>query len=167
MLGTSISVLINTYKRKSSLGKWIAQTKEQVRVDAYANRKTIYKDQLEHEIARLDGIVTLWELFKKLRKKSSVYDVYIKCDRQGYITMKVTFPITEQELTIAKQNIINFKRSNKALYWGCIREPEEVYKVCHERINKVFKDLMFLDYGAYYPFHSPMTRYIDFARVKN
>ena len=90
-----ISYLIEDIKRKATLQKWVNEKKELAKKLAYEHRDTIYKRELEDDIKRLDYILPLWEKFKKLRKKSTDYDVLINIDRKGYITLQITFPITK------------------------------------------------------------------------
>ena len=101
---TKISYLIESFKRKSSLQKWVDEQMVIARQRAYDNRSTIYKRELEDDLRRLNYIIPLWEIFKKLRKKSADYDVLIDIDRKGYITMQLTFPITQEELDEAMEN---------------------------------------------------------------
>ena len=66
---SKISYLIESFKRKSSLQKWVDEQMVITRQKAYDNRPTIYKRELEDELRRLNYIVPLWDIFKKLRKK--------------------------------------------------------------------------------------------------
>ena len=101
---SKISYLIESIKRKSTLQKWVNEQKELAKKLAYEHRDTIYKRELEDDIKRLDYILPLWEKFKKLRKKSTDYDVLINIDRKGYITLQITFPITKEELDKAVES---------------------------------------------------------------
>ena len=109
---SKISYLIESIKRKSTLQKWVNEQKELAKKLAYEHRDTIYKRELEDDIKRLDYILPLWEKFKKLRKKSTDYDVLINIDRKGYITLQITFPITKEELDKAIENKSNYIKEN-------------------------------------------------------
>jgi len=164
---TRISILIEDVKRTSTLTKWVEEEKNKARQSAYDNRKVVYKNELAEELKKLDCIVPLWNMFKKLRKKSTDYDVLIEVDRQGYITMQVVFPITQEELDKAIQNRNEYIASNKPFGSICCRLPEEIWKVCHERINKVLKGLELRDYQSYEKYGSnPLLRWCDVISVK-
>ena len=109
---SKISYLIESIKRKSTLQKWVNEQKELAKKLAYEHRDTIYKQELEDDIKRLDYILPLWEKFKKLRKKSTDYDVLINIDRKGYITLQITFPITKEELDKADESKSNYIKKN-------------------------------------------------------
>ena len=114
-----ISYLIEDIKRKATLQKWVNEKKELAKKLAYEHRDTIYKRELEDDIKRLDYILPLWEKFKKLRKKSTDYDVLINIDRKGYITLQITFPITKEELDKAIEN-----KSNASMATLCMLFPD-------------------------------------------
>lgn len=159
-----ISYLIEGIKRKATLQKWVNEQKELAKKLAYEHRDTIYKRELEDDIKRLDYILPLWEKFKKLRKKSTDYDVLINIDRKGYITLQITFPITKEELDKAIENKSNYIKENGKMYSCCCRLEEEVYMVCHKRIEKVFSGMEFNDNGSYYPYGSNLVRWVDFVK---
>ena len=159
-----ISYLIEGIKRKATLQKWVNEQKELAKKLAYEHRDTIYKRELEDDIKRLDYILPLWEKFKKLRKKSTDYDVLINIDRKGYITLQITFPITKEELDKAIENKSNYIKENGRMYSCCCRLEEEVYKVCHERVEKVFSGMKLNANGSYYPYGSNLVRWVDFVK---
>jgi len=162
---TRISILIDDVKRTSTLQKWIEEEKNKARQSAYDNRKVIYKNELAEELKKLDCILPLWNMFKKLRKKSTDYDALIEVDRKGYITIQLTFPITWEEHHQTTENRQAYIASNKPFGDICCRQPEEIWKVCHERINKVFKGLELIDYGSYNQYGSnPLIRWVDFVK---
>ena len=161
---TKISYLIESFKRKSSLQKWVDEQMVIARQRAYDNRSTIYKRELEDDLRRLNYIIPLWEIFKKLRKKSADYDVLIDIDRKGYITMQLTFPITQEELDEASQNKRNYIKEHGQFYASCCRVEEELYKVCHQRIEKVFKGITMNANGSYYPYGTSLIRWVDFVK---
>ena len=158
---SKISYLIESIKRKSTLQKWVNEQKELAKKLAYEHRDTIYKRELEDDIKRLDYILTLWEKFKKLRKKSTDYDVLINIDRKGYITLQITFPITKEELDKAVESKSNYIKENGKMYSCCCRLEEEVYKVCHERVEKVFSGMEFNDNGSYCVYSNALTRCVE------
>lgn len=159
-----ISYLIEGIKRKATLQKWVNEQKELAKKLAYENRDTIYKRELEDDIKRLDYILPLWEKFKKLRKKSTDYDVLINIDRKGYITLQITFPITKEELDKAIENKSNYIKENGKMYSCCCRLEEEVYKVCHERVEKVFSGMELNANGSYYTYGNALTRLVDLVK---
>ena len=159
-----ISYLIDGIKRKATLQKWVNEQKELAKKLAYENRDTIYKRELEDDIKRLDYILPLWEKFKKLRKKSTDYDVLINIDRKGYITLQITFPITKEELDKAIENKSNYIKENGKMYSCCCRLEEEVYKVCHERVEKVFSGMELNANGSYYTYGNALTRLVDLVK---
>ena len=159
-----ISYLIESFKRKSSLQKWVDEQMVIARQRAYDNRSTIYKRELEDDLRRLNYIIPLWEIFKKLRKKSADYDVLIDIDRKGYITMQLTFPITQEELDEAMENKRNYIKEHGQFYASCCRVEEELYKVCHQRIEKVFKGITMNANGSYYPYGTSLIRWVDFVK---
>ena len=159
-----ISYLIEDIKRKATLQKWVNEKKELAKKLAYENRDTIYKRELEDDIKRLDYILPLWEKFKKLRKKSTDYDVLINIDRKGYITLQITFPITKEELDKAIENKSNYIKENGKMYSCCCRLEEEVYKVCHERVEKVFSGMELNANGSYYTYGNALTRLVDLVK---
>ena len=159
-----ISYLIEGIKRKATLQKWVNEQKELAKKLAYENRDTIYKRELEDDIKRLDYILPLWEKFKKLRKKSTDYDVLINIDRKGYITLQITFPITKEELDKAIENKSNYIKENGKMYSCCCRLEEEVYKVCHKRIEKVFSGMELNANGSYYTYGNALTRLVDLVK---
>ena len=161
---TKISYLIESFKRKSSLQKWVDEQMVIARQRAYDNRSTIYKRELEDDLRRLNYIIPLWEIFKKLRKKSADYDVLIDIDRKGYITMQLTFPITQEELDEATQNKRNYIKEHGQFYASCCRVEEELYKVCHQRIKKVFKGITMNANGSYYPYGTSLIRWVWFVK---
>lgn len=161
-----ISGLIETYKRKASLEKWVEELMVTARQRAYENRSTIYKRELEDDLRRLRYIIPLWEKFKKLRKKSPDYDVLIDVDRRGYITMQVTFPITEKEYADAKELKHEWAMNNKG-YGFCCRLGEMVYKVSHERVEKVFSGITLNAHNSYEVYGSNnLVRWCDIVSVK-
>ena len=159
-----ISYLIEGIKRKATLQKWVNEQKELAKKLAYEHRDTIYKRELEDDIKRLDYILPLWEKFKKLRKKSTDYDVLINIDRKGYITLQITFPITKEELDKAIENKSNYIKENGKMYSCCCRIEEEVYKVCHERVEKVFSGMELNANGSYCAYGNALTRWVDFVK---
>ena len=160
-----ISYLIEDIKRKATLQKWVNEKKELAKKLAYEHRDTIYKRELEDDIKRLDYILPLWEKFKKLRKKSTDYDVLINIDRKGYITLQITFPITKEELDKAIENKSNYIKDNGRMYSCCRRlEEEEVYKVCHKRIEKIFSGMEFNDNGSYCVYSNALTRWVELVK---
>ena len=159
-----ISYLIEGIKRKATLQKWVNEQKELAKKLAYENRDTIYKRELEDDIKRLDYILPLWEKFKKLRKKFTDYDVLINIDRKGYITLQITFPITKEELDKAIENKSNYIKENGKMYSCCCRLEEEVYKVCHERVEKVFSGMELNANGSYYTYGNALTRLVDLVK---
>ena len=161
---TKISYLIESFKRKSSLQKWVDEQMVIARQRAYDNRSTIYKRELEDDLRRLNYIIPLWEIFKKLRKKSADYDVLIDIDRKGYITLQLTFPITQEELDEAMENKRNYIKEYGQFYASCCRIEEELYKVCHQRIEKVFKGITMNANGSYYPYGTSLIRWVDFVK---
>ena len=161
---SKISYLIESIKRKSTLQKWVNEQKELAKKLAYEHRDTIYKRELEDDIKRLDYILPLWEKFKKLRKKSTDYDVLINIDRKGYITLQITFPITKEELDKADESKSNYIKENGRMYSCCCRLEEEVYKVCHERVEKVLSGMELNANGSYYPYGSNLVRWVDFVK---
>ena len=161
---TKISQLIESFKRKSSLQKWVDEQMVIARQRAYDNRSTIYKRELEDDLRRLNYIIPLWEIFKKLRKKSADYDVLIDIDRNGYITMQLTFPITQEELGEAMENKRNYIKEHGQFYASCCRVEEELYKVCHQRIEKVFKGITMNANGSYYPYGTSLIRWVYFVK---
>ena len=161
---TKISYLIESFKRKSSLQKWVDEQMVIARQRAYDNRSTIYKRELEDDLRRLNYIIPLWEIFKKLRKKSADYDVLIDIDRNGYITMQLTFPITQEELGEAMENKRNYIKEHGQFYASCCRVEEELYKVCHQRIEKVFKGITMNANGSYYPYGTSLIRWVYFVK---
>ena len=161
---SKISYLIESIKRKSTLQKWVNEQKELAKKLAYEHRDTIYKRELEDDIKRLDYILPLWEKFKKLRKKSTDYDVLINIDRKGYITLQITFPITKEELDKAVENKSNYIKENGKMYSCCCRLEEEVYKACHERVEKVLSGMELNANGSYYPYGSNLVRWVDFVK---
>ena len=161
---SKISYLIESIKRKSTLQKWVNEQKELAKKLAYEHRDTIYKRELEDDIKRLDYILPLWEKFKKLRKKSTDYDVLINIDRKGYITLQITFPITKEELDKAIENKSNYIKENGKMYSCCCRLEEEVYKVCHERVEKVFSGMELNVNGSYCAYGNALTRWVDLVK---
>ena len=161
---SKISYLIESIKRKSTLQKWVNEQKELAKKLAYEHRDTIYKRELEDDIKRLDYILTLWEKFKKLRKKSTDYDVLINIDRKGYITLQITFPITKEELDKAVERKSNYIKENGKMYSCCCRLEEEVYKVCHERVEKVFSGMELNVNGSYCAYGNALTRWVDLVK---
>ena len=159
-----ISYLIEDIKRKATLQKWVNEKKELAKKLAYEHRDTIYKRELEDDIKRLDYILPLWEKFKKLRKKSTDYDVLINIDRKGYITLQITFPITKEELDKAIENKSNYIKENGKMYSCCCRLEEEVYKVCHKRIEKLFSGMEFNDNGCYCVYSNSLTRWVELVK---
>ena len=160
-----ISYLIEDIKRKATLQKWVNEKKELAKKLAYEHRDTIYKRELEDDIKRLDYILPLWEKFKKLRKKSTDYDVLINIDRKGYITLQITFPITKEELDKAIENKSNYIKENGRMYSCCRRlEEEEVYKVCHERVEKVFSGMKLDNNGSYCIYGNALTRWVELVK---
>ena len=161
---SKISYLIESIKRKSTLQKWVNEQKELAKKLAYEHRDTIYKRELEDDIKRLDYILPLWEKFKKLRKKSTDYDVLINIDRKGYITLQITFPITKEELDKAIENKSNYIKENGKMYSCCCRLEEEVYKVCHERVEKVFSGMELNANGSYCAYGNALTCWVDLVK---
>lgn len=161
---SKISYLIESIKRKSTLQKWVNEQKELAKKLAYEHRDTIYKRELEDDIKRLDYILPLWEKFKKLRKKSTDYDVLINIDRKGYITLQITFPITKEELDKAVESKSNYIKENGKMYSCCCRLEEEVYKVCHERVEKVFSGMELNANGSYCTYGNALTRWVDLVK---
>ena len=161
---SKISYLIESIKRKSTLQKWVNEQKELAKKLAYEHRDTIYKRELEDDIKRLDYILPLWEKFKKLRKKSTDYDVLINIDRKGYITLQITFPITKEELDKAVERKSNYIKENGKMYSCCCRLEEEVYKVCHERVEKVFSGMELNVNGSYCAYGNALTRWVDLVK---
>ena len=161
---SKISYLIESIKRKSTLQKWVNEQKELAKKLAYEHRDTIYKRELEDDIKRLDYILTLWEKFKKLRKKSTDYDVLINIDRKGYITLQITFPITKEELDKAVERKSNYIKENGKMYSCCCRLEEEVYKVCHERVEKVLSGMELNANGSYCAYGNALTRWVDLVK---
>ena len=161
---TKISYLIESFKRKSSLQKWVDEQMVIARQRAYDNRSTIYKQELEDDLRRLNYIIPLWDIFKKLRKKSADYDVLIDIDRKGYVTMQLTFPITQEELDEATQNKRNYIKEHGQFYASCCRVEEELYKVCHQRVEKVFKGITMNANGSYYPYGTSLIRWVYFVK---
>ncbi len=161
---SKISYLIENIKRKSTLQKWVNEQKELAKKLAYEHRDTIYKRELEDDIKRLDYILSLWEKFKKLRKKSTDYDVLINIDRKGYITLQITFPITKEELDKAVENKSNYIKENGKMYSCCCRLEEEVYKVCHERVEKVFSGMELNANCSYCAYGNALTRWVDLVK---
>lgn len=161
---SKISYLIENIKRKSILQKWVNEQKELAKKLAYEHRDTIYKRELEDDIKRLDYILPLWEKFKKLRKKSTDYDVLINIDRKGYITLQITFPITKEELDKADESKSNYIKKNGRMYSCCCRLEEEVYKVCHERVEKVFSGMELNANGSYCAYGNALTRWVDLVK---
>lgn len=161
---SKISYLIESIKRKSTLQKWVNEQKELAKKLAYEHRDTIYKRELEDDIKRLDYILPLWEKFKKLRKKSTDYDVLINIDRKGYITLQITFPITKEELDKAVENKSNYINENGKMYSCCCRLEEEVYKVCHKRVEKVFSGMELNANGSYCAYGNALTRWVDLVK---
>ena len=159
-----ISYLIEGIKRKATLQKWVNEKKELAKKLAYEHRDTIYKRELEDDIKRLDYILPLWEKFKKLRKKSTDYDVLINIDRKGYITLQITFPITKEELDKAIENKSNYIKENGRMYSCCCRLEEEVYKVCHKRVEKVFSGMELNANGSYCAYGNALTRLVDLVK---
>ena len=159
-----ISYLIEGIKRKTTLQKWVNEQKELAKKLAYEHRDTIYKRELEDDIKRLDYILPLWEKFKKLRKKSTDYDVLINIDRKGYITLQITFPITKEELDKALESKSNYIKKNGKMYSCCCRLEEEVYKVCHERVEKVFSGMELNANGSYFAYGNALTRWVDLVK---
>ena len=161
---SKISYLIESIKRKSTLQKWVNEQKELAKKLAYEHRDTIYKRELEDDIKRLDYILPLWEKFKKLRKKSTDYDVLINIDRKGYITLQITFPITKEELDKAVENKSNYIKKNGKMYSCCCRLEEEVYKACHERVEKVLSGMELNANGSYFAYGNALTRWVDLVK---
>ena len=161
---SKISYLIESIKRKSTLQKWVNEQKELAKKLAYEHRDTIYKRELEDDIKRLDYILPLWEKFKKLRKKSTDYDVLINIDRKGYITLQITFPITKEELDKAVERKSNYIKENGKMYSCCCRLEEEVYKVCHERVEKVLSGMELNANGSYFAYGNALTRWVDLVK---
>ena len=161
---SKISYLIENIKRKSTLQKWVNEQKELAKKLAYEHRDTIYKRELEDDIKRLDYILPLWEKFKKLRKKSTDYDVLINIDRKGYITLQITFPITKEELDKALESKNNYIKENGKMYSCCCRLEEEVYKVCHERVEKVLSGMELNANGSYFAYGNALTRWVDLVK---
>ena len=161
---SKISYLIESIKRKSTLQKWVNEQKELAKKLAYEHRDTIYKRELEDDIKRLDYILPLWGKFKKLRKKSTDYDVLINIDRKGYITLQITFPITKEELDKAVERKSNYIKENGKMYSCCCRLEEEVYKVCHERVEKVFSGMELNANGSYCAYGNALTRWVDLVK---
>ena len=161
---SKISYLIESIKRKSTLQKWVNEQKELAKKLAYEHRDTIYKRELEDDIKRLDYILPLWEKFKKLRKKSTDYDVLINIDRKGYITLQITFPITKEELDKAVESKSYYIKENGKMYSCCCRLEEEVYKVCHERVEKVFSGMELNANGSYCAYGNALTRWVDLVK---
>ena len=161
---SKISYLIESIKRKSTLQKWVNEQKELAKKLAYEHRDTIYKRELEDDIKRLDYILPLWEKFKKLRKKSTDYDVLINIDRKGYITLQITFPITKEELDKAVESKSDYIKENGKMYSCCCRLEEEVYKVCHERVEKVFSGMEFNANCSYCAYGNALTRWVDLVK---
>ena len=161
---SKISYLIESIKRKSTLQKWVNEQKELAKKLAYEHRDTIYKRELEDDIKRLDYILPLWEKFKKLRKKSTDYDVLINIDRKGYITFQITFPITKEELDKALESKSNYIKENGNMYSCCCRIEEEVYKVCHERVEKVFSGMELNANSSYCAYGNALTRWVDLVK---
>lgn len=161
---SKISYLIESIKRKSTLQKWVNEQKELAKKLAYEHRDTIYKRELEDDIKTLDYILPLWEKFKKLRKKSTDYDVLINIDRKGYITLQITFPITKEELDKADESKSNYIKKNGKMYSCCCRLEEEVYKVCHERVEKVFSGMELNANGSYCAYGNVLTRWVDLVK---
>ena len=161
---SKISYLIESIKRKSTLQKWVNEQKELAKKLAYEHRDTIYKRELEDDIKRLDYILPLWEKFKKLRKKSTDYDVLINIDRKGYITLQITFLITKEELDKAVESKSDYIKENGKMYSCCCRLEEEVYKVCHERVEKVFSGMELNVNGSYCAYGNALTRWVDLVK---
>ena len=161
---SKISYLIESIKRKSTLQKWVNEQKELAKKLAYEHRDTIYKRELEDDIKRLDYILPLCEKFKKLRKKSTDYDVLINIDRKGYITLQITFPITKEELDKAVESKSDYIKENGKMYSCCCRLEEEVYKVCHERVGKVFSGMELNANGSYCAYGNALTRWVDLVK---
>ena len=161
---SKISYLIESIKRKSTLQKWVNEQKELAKKLAYEHRDTIYKRELEDDIKRLDYILPLWEKFKKLRKKSTDYDALINIDRKGYITLQITFPITKEELDKAVESKSDYIKENGKMYSCCCRLEEEVYKVCHERVEKVFSGMELNANGSYCAYGNALTRWVDLVK---
>ena len=53
------------------------------------------------------------------------------------------------------------------MYSCCCRleeEEEEVYKVCHKRIEKIFSGMEFNDNGSYCVYSNALTRWVEFVK---
>lgn len=132
------SELIDTLKTQSSFDKWVEARKLEIKDLAYENRRVIDKRSVEHNQDLFDSVKKAYKPLKALRKKSGDYDAVFTIDKEGYVSFRVYFPITIDELDKAIE--YRQERIKELGRWGsaCISLDEAVWSVLHEKVFKTF-----------------------------
>lgn len=162
-------VFANSYsinQKTTEIISLVDDMKNEIKLSAYENRKTIDKRELADEIKRLDCIVPLYIKVKELYTKDKRYNVIVNIDKQGYLQIKLIFPITQEEYEKSLELKHNFIQKYGKMSALCVRLEEEVYKVSHERVNKLFKDFALIDYQSYSYYQTPLIRMTSVVGLK-
>jgi hypothetical protein len=146
-----ISELMDTISTKDEMEQYITDLKTKVREIAYDKRKVIYKRDIEEEIARLDSIQPMCEILKNLKKESEDYEMIISINKEGYIWIDFTFPITKEfyEEVAEKKK----KRVAELGAYGslCVDFQEMLWEELHTDMENRFKQIMFSESVKAYP----------------
>lgn len=134
-----LSNLLDEHKQKRSFEHWVSLQQGEILSRAYDKRNTIDKKGLACELGTFATLANAYSRLKKLRKKSTGYDVVIKIDKYGYHTFEFCFPVTREEYDKAISNKVQLLKKYGG--GGIVRFDECLYDVCKDRINKEFNFL--------------------------
>lgn len=159
------SDLVKEIKQERSFAKWIEQRKTEMRSLAYENRKVIEKSCLESSVRHLESLLKIWKPFKAMMKKNNAYDIIINISREGYLSMEVTFPVTDEQIAKAHDKR---KEDKKNGYWW-VGFDESMHDVCKDYVKKTL-GCMFDLYEQPYAYPSfrgnPNQRVTQFLKAK-
>lgn len=159
------SDLIKEIKQERSFAKWIEERKKEMRSLAYENRRVIEKSSIEAGERELDSLLKIWKTFKAMMKKNDAYDIIVKISREGYVTMDVTFPVSDEQIAEA---IEKRKQARKDGYWW-VDFDRCIHDVCKDYVKKTLGCMLHLYEQPYaYPSFrgNPNKRVTSFLKAK-
>ena len=131
--------MLGQFKTKKAFEKWVDETTAKLKMDAYENRDTIWKRELENELTAFASLKYAWDKIKALRKKSEDYDLYIFIDKKGYHRFEFLFPIAQEQfndgLDYREKRVKELNRNG--FQWGsaCISQDEAVSHIIRDSVR--------------------------------
>ncbi len=124
------------FHNEKDFTRWVEKQATELKRLAYENRDVIFKDSLEREIEMFMTLTKAWKPMKELRKKSKDYELIVTTDQKGYHRIRITFPITREELDKAIEHRREVVRRLGRYGDICYKPEQSVYDTCKDRVDR-------------------------------